>query len=112
MPVALISTSTSPARGPSRASSSMVSGWPACQATAARVFMDGRMFGEEGEASQLSQGRGACFSAQQGLQRDLGIRGLVPYRRHALVHQLAAPHVIDWGIDGFHGGQHIGVVVE
>ncbi|SOY77064.1 hypothetical protein CBM2592_U10033 [Cupriavidus taiwanensis] len=40
MPVALISTSTSPARGPSRSTPSMVSGFPAPQATAARVFID------------------------------------------------------------------------
>src|SRR5437868_2302424 len=39
MPVALISTSTSPARGPSSSTSSMVSGAPAFQATAALVFM-------------------------------------------------------------------------
>jgi hypothetical protein len=35
MPVALISTSTSPSRGPSRSTVSMVSGWPDFQATAA-----------------------------------------------------------------------------
>ena len=39
MPVALISTSTSPARGPSRSTSSMLSGSFTFQATAARVFM-------------------------------------------------------------------------
>ena len=39
MPVALISTSTSPAFGPSRSTVSIVSGAPAFQATAARVFM-------------------------------------------------------------------------
>src|SRR5690606_39801687 len=39
MPVALISTSTSPSRGPPSSTSSMVSGWPAFQATAALVFM-------------------------------------------------------------------------
>src|SRR4029078_8058289 len=38
-PVALISTSTSPAFGPSRSTSSMTSGLPAAYATAARVFM-------------------------------------------------------------------------
>src|SRR6476659_3288555 len=39
MPVALTSTSTSPARGPSRSTVSMVRGWPAFQAMAALVFM-------------------------------------------------------------------------
>src|ERR1700677_2609782 len=39
MPVALISTSTSPACGPSRSTSAMVSGSPAFQAMAAFVFM-------------------------------------------------------------------------
>src|SRR6478752_803983 len=39
MPVAMISTSTSPALGPSMSMVSMVSGSPAFQATAARVFM-------------------------------------------------------------------------
>src|SRR4029079_14945772 len=38
-PVALISTSTSPARGPSRSTSSTTSDLPASNATAARVFM-------------------------------------------------------------------------
>src|SRR5580765_3750595 len=38
-PVALISTSTSPAFGPSRSTSSITSGLPAAYATAARVFM-------------------------------------------------------------------------
>src|SRR3982751_5066973 len=38
-PVALISTSTSPALGPSRSTSSITSRWPAAYATAARVFM-------------------------------------------------------------------------
>src|SRR5512133_2582526 len=39
MPVALISTSTSPRRGPSRSTVAMVSGSPARNATAALVFM-------------------------------------------------------------------------
>ena len=39
MPVALISTSTSPALGPSRSTSMISSGFPAATATAARVFM-------------------------------------------------------------------------
>src|SRR6185312_10135446 len=39
MPVALISTSTSPALGPSRSSSTISSGFFASKATAARVFM-------------------------------------------------------------------------
>src|SRR3546814_2196214 len=41
MPVAMISTSTSPAFGPSRSSSTISSGFFASNATAARVFMDG-----------------------------------------------------------------------
>src|SRR5450830_1939617 len=41
MPVALISTSTSPNLGPCRSTVSVGRGWPACQATAARVFMGG-----------------------------------------------------------------------
>src|SRR5437016_80040 len=40
MPVALISTRHSPARGPSRLTVSMVSGAPALRATAARTSMD------------------------------------------------------------------------
>src|SRR6188508_2668016 len=39
MPVAMISTSTSPALGPSRSSSTISSGFLASKATAARVFM-------------------------------------------------------------------------
>ncbi len=39
-PVALISTSTSPAFGPSSSTSSITSGLPASYATAARVFME------------------------------------------------------------------------
>src|SRR5690348_6051012 len=39
MPVAMISTSTSPAFGPSRSSSTISSGCFAAKATAARVFM-------------------------------------------------------------------------
>src|SRR4030088_1633140 len=39
MPVALISTRTSPAFGPSRSSSTISSGFFAANATAARVFM-------------------------------------------------------------------------
>src|SRR5689334_13354867 len=39
MPVAITSTRTSPALGPPISMVSMVSGWPAFQATAARVFM-------------------------------------------------------------------------
>ena len=39
MPVALISTSTSPAFGPSRSTSMISSGLPFASATAARVFM-------------------------------------------------------------------------
>jgi hypothetical protein len=39
MPVAMISTSTSPALGPSRSSSTISSGVFASNATAARVFM-------------------------------------------------------------------------
>src|ERR1700751_5818338 len=39
MPVALISTSTSPAFGPSRSSSTISSGFFASKATAARVFI-------------------------------------------------------------------------
>src|SRR5215213_1882911 len=41
MPVALISTSTSPAFGPATSTSSIVSGLPAAHATAARVFIGG-----------------------------------------------------------------------
>ena len=41
MPVAMISTSTSPARGPSRSTSMISSGLPAATATAARVFIVG-----------------------------------------------------------------------
>src|ERR1700722_19097531 len=41
MPVALISTKTSPAFGPSRSSSTISSGFLASKATAARVFMVG-----------------------------------------------------------------------
>src|SRR5688572_17991639 len=41
MPVALISTSTSPACGPCRSTVSIVRGAPAFQATAARVFIRG-----------------------------------------------------------------------
>src|SRR3989339_23229 len=39
MPVALISTNTSPNFGPCRSTVSIVRGWPAFQATAALVFM-------------------------------------------------------------------------
>src|SRR6185312_9361586 len=39
MPVALISTRTSPSRGPSRSTSMISSGFPAATATAARVFI-------------------------------------------------------------------------
>jgi hypothetical protein len=39
IPVAITSTMTSPARGPSMSIVSIVRGWPASQATAARVFM-------------------------------------------------------------------------
>src|SRR5437667_7736512 len=39
MPLALISTSTSPALGPPNSTSSMVSGWPAFHAIAALVFI-------------------------------------------------------------------------
>jgi hypothetical protein len=39
MPVALISTSTSPNFGPCRSTFSIVRGWPDFQATAALVFM-------------------------------------------------------------------------
>jgi hypothetical protein len=41
MPVALISISTSPARGPSRSTSTISNGRLASKATAARVFMAG-----------------------------------------------------------------------
>src|SRR5215470_13860674 len=41
-PVALISTRTSPAFGPSSSTSSTTSGFPASYATAARVFMAGK----------------------------------------------------------------------
>src|SRR5215470_16403644 len=44
MPVALISTSTSPAFGPSRSSSTISSGFFASKATAARVFIPGSTF--------------------------------------------------------------------
>src|SRR5665213_3239926 len=47
MPVALSSTSTSPARGPSRSSSTISSGLAASKATAARVFMDGLLCGDQ-----------------------------------------------------------------
>src|SRR6266545_3018130 len=43
-PVALISTSTSPVRGPSSSTSSTTSGLPASYATAARVFMAGSLY--------------------------------------------------------------------
>src|SRR6186997_2758634 len=41
MPVAMISTSTSPSFGPSRSTSTISSGCLAAKATAARVFIDG-----------------------------------------------------------------------
>src|SRR5579859_1360767 len=41
MPVALISTSTSPSRGPSRSTVAISSGFPAANATAARDFIRG-----------------------------------------------------------------------
>src|SRR5690242_5690918 len=44
MPVALISTSTSPAFGPSSSSSTISSGFFASKATAARVFIPGSTF--------------------------------------------------------------------
>src|SRR3546814_12044887 len=44
MPVAMISTSTSPAFGPSRSSSTISSGFFASNATAARVFIGGSPF--------------------------------------------------------------------
>src|SRR5580765_6448793 len=43
-PVALISTSTSPAFGPSSSTSSTTSGFPTSQATAARVFIDPNLY--------------------------------------------------------------------
>ncbi|MNE72866.1 hypothetical protein D3C80_1688420 [compost metagenome] len=58
MPVALISTSTSPNFGPSRSTVSMVRGWPAFQATAALVFMGGVLATETGE--RLGDNAGAA----------------------------------------------------
>src|SRR5215213_8033510 len=63
MPVALTSTSTSPAFGPSRSIVSTESGLPAPQATAARVFMDL-----------------LPLSASQS-RRRAGAGGLIPFRR-------------------------------
>src|SRR5215471_10301441 len=56
-PVALISTSTSPAFGPSRSTSSITSGLPAAYATAARVFM-GRNVGPGAPRDQRQSHQG------------------------------------------------------
>src|SRR5689334_10171157 len=66
MPVALISTSTSPSRGPSRSTVSMLSGLPACHATAALVFM--RVSGSWGAGNGMrNPGRGVL--RQMAVQR-------------------------------------------
>src|SRR5215475_12962636 len=57
MPVALISTRTSPAFGPSRSTSTISSGFLASNATAARVFIPGSSF-----ALQARQGH--CCAAR------------------------------------------------
>src|SRR5687767_8917046 len=68
MPVAMISTSTSPARGPSRSTSWISSGWFGATAIAARVFMISSLAGAE--ASSFSA-RGAARNPQwQGLAKS------------------------------------------
>src|SRR5436190_19581710 len=60
-PVALISTSTSPAFGPSSSTSSTTSGLPAAYATAARVFMGRKVApGRLGDQRRDASGRIPC----------------------------------------------------
>src|SRR5690349_11410703 len=73
MPVALISTSTSPSRGPSSVTSSMVSGAPAFQATAALVFMGGSPGAEKRSAAEDGRRCGSAAGAASGAGR--GHRG-------------------------------------
>src|SRR5580698_7151849 len=81
MPVALISTRTSPAFGPSRSSSTISSGFLAAKATAARVFISYSCF--------ASHGRQACFDP----------------RVHAFSHLQSLSHATAFGL-----GVSIGLV--
>src|SRR4051812_40853544 len=79
MPVALISTSTSPARGPSRSRVSMVRGWPACQATAATVFIGAYGFREEYATAKLLAARLSCFLKDDSSNNAFVSRRYVTY---------------------------------
>src|SRR5712664_3677722 len=81
MPVALISTRTSPAFGPSRSSSTISSGFFAANATAARVFMAQLQFlvvypGRLGAQSESSVSDSSAL-AHAGIFRLLKGRRLV-----------------------------------
>src|SRR5918996_819832 len=89
MPVAMISTSTSPALGPSRSSSTISSGCLASKATAARVFM-GRFPPDGQRRARLSPGqapRVACHFFGHGPSREkegsAGIGDSAPFQRTA-----------------------------
>src|SRR5262245_1402944 len=92
MPVALISTSTSPAFGPSRSSSTISSGFLASKATAARVFIFNSYFSARGAA-------GLVIRASVSLVPHAGIFGLCIGLRLVLVlgRACASPRIIGAG---------------
>src|SRR5690242_20098772 len=76
MPVALISTRTSPAFGPSRSSSTISSGFLASKATAARVFMVWSCFASYlASACSLLHAHAGIFCVAIGLGLVFMLRG-------------------------------------
>ncbi len=105
MPVALISTRTSPAFGPSRSSSTISSGFFASNATAARVFMVEIL-------SRFSSGSANALCPCRSFQ-PVGIgRGLVlVFRRPPARHRIigASPQV---DVEVVHVAGHVRIIAE
>src|SRR5574343_1873180 len=78
MPVALTSMSTSPARGPARSRVSMLRGWPAFQATAARVFMEELLLAG---INRRSDCRRSAVRPRRGIRKDSAL-GVQPDLAH------------------------------
>src|SRR5664279_373780 len=104
MPVALISTRTSPARGPSRSTSTISSGFFTSNATAARVFMAAEItsFSLDHHEGELKRGAGFTGRFELPLRdhgRHAGLHGFVERIDHVGGWQEDVPGVADDELD-------------
>src|SRR5678815_3593186 len=107
MPVAMISTKTSPAFGPSRSTSTISSGFFASNATAARVFMSSGPLGGRGRFFELLAAFRRRVGGRLADQPDGDARG--DEAGHDLIHRRRQPKQYpgdDHQRSDDHSGQH------